>query len=106
MNPGELREPVAFYSLIKTEDGAGGSTATETLVFKTLARIVTNKPARDIENGQLRLITTRTVTIRYAKNRMPEIDMLMKWRGDTYQIITVDEPDEMKMLITLIVSRS
>lgn len=106
MNPGELREPVAFYSLIKTKTASLATTVTKQLAFKTFAKITDDKPVRAIEGDQLRSVQTRTVVIRYAKNRTPEIDMLMKWNGHTYQVVSIGEPDTLKMYIPLTVSRS
>jgi head-tail adaptor len=106
INAGDLREKVSFYTLTRTADGAGGYTATEVLNFETLASVKPSKAARSIENGKLVYIQPYKVSIRYAASHTVTIDMLMKYRGNTYQIIEITDADVMRMLVNMVVVRS
>lgn len=106
LDPGELREVVAFHTLNRTPNGSGGSNGTWELEFKTFAKVVNEKPSRAIEAGQLVSISTRKVVVRYSSTRQVDIDMKMQWQGKDYQIVSIDDVDEIKMLVALTVTRS
>ena len=106
LNPGLLREVVAFQQLTPVPNDNGGSDPIWTLAFKTFGNVAMEKPSRAIESGQLVSVGTRKVVVRYSKSREIEIDMRMEWQGKQYQIVSIDDVDEMKLLVALTVTRS
>lgn len=106
LNPGCLREVVAFHRKLEVENGSGGYTATYPLAFKTFGNVAMEKPSRAIEAGQLVSVSTRKVIVRYSASREIEIDMRMEWQGKQYRIVSIDELDPVKLLVALTVTRS
>lgn len=106
LNPGELREIVTFQKLGRIPNDNGGSDPVWTLAFRTSAKVVNDKPARNIEAVQLVLINTRKVVIRYSVTHEVEMDMRMQWQGKDYQIVSIDEVDGTKMLVAITVTRA
>lgn len=106
INPGDLREVVTFRELNRIPNDNGGNSPVWALSFKTFAKVVNEKPARAIEAGQLVLINTRKVVVRYSSSREVDIDMKMEWQGKEYQIVSIDDVDETKLLVALTVTRS
>lgn len=105
INPGELREKVQFYSITRTPDGAGGHTAAELLFLETLASVKPMRSIRSIESARLVLMQPCEVIIRYRSTHTPEIDMLFKYRNQTYTVKEITEVDVMKSLVKLVVIR-
>lgn len=106
INPGQLREVVAFQKLTRVPNDSGGHDPVWSLAFKTFGNVAMEKPVRTIEAGQLVQITTRKVLVRYSQSREIDITMKMEWQGKQYQIVSIDDVDEMKMLVQLTVKRS
>lgn len=106
INPGQLREVVAFQKLTRVPNDSGGHDPVWSLAFKTFANVDKEKHNRNIESGQLVQISTREVLIRYSPTRKVTVDMKMVWKTREYQIVAVGDVDEPSMLIPLTVTRS
>lgn len=106
INPGKLREVVAFRTLTRVPNDNGGHDPVWNLAFKTFANVDLEKPVRAVESGQLVNISTRKVLVRYTPSREIDIAMKMEWQGKEYQIVSIDDVDEMKLLVRLTVKRS
>lgn len=106
INPGDLRDVVAFYSLTRVANNNGGSNPSWKLAFKTFAKVTNEKPNRSIESGQLVSITTRKLIVRYSANREIASDMKVQCQGVDYLIVSIDDVDTTKMLVALTVTRS
>jgi len=90
-NPGEFREKVVFYrkgELVSTGDGgfiAGKNTMVE--AFTASARVVPDRTYSNFENNRLQLVVPYKVTIRYSDSRIPQADMIVRWRGSDYRVL-------------------
>lgn len=107
INPGRLRERLDFYSLARIADGSGGfSQKRDFFEFATYGARTTLRAVKGIESGQLVHIVPYMFTIRYNRDRVPQIDWLIKYKGNDYLITSINPPDEYEHLITLNAVRS
>ena len=106
IDPGELREKLEFYSLVKTPNGSGGFLpATPVLAFSAFAKVVPMKAHYDMQNGRLSIDTPYKVTIRYASSKIPNVAQTVKYRGRDYRILEVADMDVYKRLVYLVIAR-
>lgn len=109
-NPGRFREKLIFYrrdNLIS--DGSGGYQAgVTTLVpaFTASAKIEPDKTYSSYENDRLQLTTPYRVTIRYSESRMPNIDMIARWRGEDYKVLDPVMTDPYRRYVDLRIVRA
>lgn len=104
IDPGELRDKVSFYVLSKTPNDNGGSTAVQVEYLSTWANIKPIKSRFGIEAGKPVLKQPHRVVVRYRKEQEPKIDMLMKWKGQTFTVNDITDKDTQNSLIELTVS--
>ena len=102
INPGRFREKVSFYRLNPVANSSGGSnSATETLLWECLAEVKQKSSQRVDENNQLVIVKYYKVMIRKAAGRTPEIDMMIRYKGNDYLIKDISEPDELNLIWNL-----
>lgn len=85
---GKYDQKITFVKYGTVSNGSGGYTPTETEILTTNARIDQLKQSRNIEQVQMSLPSTYRVGVMVRKGFEPVVGMVVKWRGDKYQIIT------------------
>jgi SPP1 family predicted phage head-tail adaptor len=106
MNPGQLRDTAKFYRLERVGDGAAGSTKQLVLAFTTRAKLTPMRAYVAEQNGRQVTIQPYRITIRYYKDKQPESDMQIEFRGGYYQIEEVYETDDHFRYISMKVTRA
>ncbi len=105
MNPGQLRDTARFYKLKRVSDGAAGATAQLVLSFSTKAKLTAMRAYAAEQNGRQVIIQPYRLTIRYYKDKQPEVDMQVEYRGGYYLIEEVNETDDHFRYLSMQVKR-
>lgn len=107
INAGDFREKVSFYSQTPIANSSGGSnSANEVLLWTCLAAVKQTRGVRGDENNSLIITKYYTVKIRKAKGRTPEINMMIRYKGEDFLIKDISEPDELNLIWDLIMVKS
>lgn len=105
LNPGELREKLEFYSIVRQPDGAGGFNGVPELAFVTSASVKPGKAQYSMQNDALSIDRPYDVKIRYSPARMPDLAQNVVYRGETYRIIEIRDIDAYRRYLVLTIVR-
>lgn len=105
INPEEFDQIVQFYELEKTQNESGRILAEESFYLETFAKVKPVKTQWGVDAGKLTLKQPHKVWIRYRSDKQPAIDMLMKWKGQTYMINEITPMDTQNLSVELTVSK-
>lgn len=94
MNAGKYNHKIAIYSTHVDEDSAGFQTEQKTLVLAPWAAIKTTRGMTLIRNGSDFEQAFTNFTIRYPRTVEINRDMLIEYRGKTYEIQYLNNIDE------------
>ena len=79
------------------QDDSGNYVVTSVSVLKTFAKIEQLRQSRRLEDAQLKFPSTYDVTILNREGFFPNTNMIVKWRGDTYNITSTPEIDDVRV---------
>ncbi len=94
---GDLDQRIDFFEEQSTQDASGNNVVTNVLVLSTFAKIEQLKQSRKLEDAQLKFPSTYDVTILNRAGFFPNTNMVVKWRGETYNIISTPEIDDVRV---------
>jgi SPP1 family predicted phage head-tail adaptor len=94
---GDLDQRIEFFEEQSTQDDSGNNVVTDVSVLKTFAKIEQLKQSRRLEDAQLKFPSTYDVTILNREGFFPNTNMVVKWRGDTYNITSTPEIDDVRV---------
>ena len=94
---GDLDQKIEFLEEQSTQDSSGNYVVTNVSVLKTFAKIEQLKQSRKLEDAQLKFPATYDVTILNREGFFPNTNMVVKWRGDTYNITSTPEIDDVRV---------
>ena len=94
---GDLDQKIEFFEEQSTQDDSGNNVVTNVSVLKTFAKIEQLKQSRRLEDAQLKFPSTYDVTILNREGFFPNTNMIIKWRGDTYNITSTPEIDDVRV---------
>ncbi|MCF2517129.1 head-tail adaptor protein [Dyadobacter sp. CY351] len=106
INPGQLREPITFYDLIKSPTPTGGTTAVETYYFDTFARVKPMKAYTVFLDQKLVMIQRYSVIIRYDPEYELKPDMKLTYNSKRYLISNILEVDTRKRFVNFIITKA
>ena len=89
-----LNHKIQFIKEEKQQDNTGGYEVVEVVELETWAKIEQLKVQKDIEQANAKLPRVFRVTIRERKDFYPEVDNLIKWKGEQFVIISSPQIDE------------
>ena len=93
---GDLDQRIEFFEEQSTQDDSGNYVVTNVSVLKTFAKIEQLKQSRKLEDAQLKFPATYDVTILNREGFFPNTNMVVKWRGETYNITSTPEIDDVR----------
>lgn len=105
VNPGSFRDKLVFKRLVRTPDGAGGTTASTVTAFTVFGFVQPHRAIKVVEDGKLHIITPYTVVIRTQKDAVPQPDMLVEYKGKEYRIQDIQEVDTYGRYLKLTISK-
>lgn len=88
MRLGKYDQKIDFISEGTTPDGAGGYIPAEIVVLSTWARIEQLSASKDLEQAQMGLPAVFRVGVQAREGFHPTTEHSVKWRDETYQIIS------------------
>ena len=94
---GDLDQRIEFFEEQSIQDDSGNYVVTSVSVLKTFAKIEQLKQSRKLEDAQLKFPSTYDVTILNREGFFPNTNMIVKWRGDTYNITSTPEIDDVRV---------
>lgn len=89
---GLINQRVRLATYSNEDDGAGGNTYTEAIFWETSATVIQLKANRTLESNQEKLKPVFKFEVRFRDDKVIIEDMIVKWRGKDFKIISV-EPD-------------
>jgi len=89
---GLINQRIRIVTYLNTDDGVGGVTYTETIYWETSATVLQLKASRTLESNQEKLKPVFKFEVRFRDDKVVIEDMIVKWRGEDFKIISV-EPD-------------
>ena len=92
-NAGKYNRRISIYQVTNDKDAAGFPADVETLVFSPYAEVKTTKGFTLIMNNTDYEKALTRFTIRYPKTAIT-YDMIIKYRGKTYNIQYINNVDE------------
>jgi SPP1 family predicted phage head-tail adaptor len=93
---GDLDQRIEVLEEQSTQDDSGNNVVTNVLVLSTFAKIEQLRQSRKLEDAQLKFPSTYDVTILNRAGFFPNTNMVVKWRGDTYNITSTPEIDDVR----------
>ena len=93
---GDLDQRIDFFEEQSIQDDSGNYVVTSVSVLRTFAKIEQLKQSRRLEDAQLKFPSTYNVTILNRDGFFPNTNMVVKWRGDTYNITSTPEIDDVR----------
>ena len=93
---GDLDQRIEFFEEQSIQDDSGNYVVTSVSVLKTFAKIEQLRQGRRLEDAQLKFPSTYNVTILNREGFFPNTNMVVKWRGDTYNITSTPEIDDVR----------
>ena len=94
---GDLDQRIEFFEEQSIQDDSGNYVVTSVSVLKTFAKIEQLRQSRKLEDAQLKFPSTYDVTILNREGFFPNTNMIIKWRGDTYNITSTPEIDDVRV---------
>ena len=94
---GDLDQKIEFLEEQSIQDDSGNYIVTSVSVLKTFAKIEQLKQSRKLEDAQLKFPSTYDVTILNREGFFPNTNMVVKWRGETYNITSTPEIDDVRV---------
>ena len=94
---GDLDQRIEFFEEQSIQDDSGNYVVTDVSVLRTFAKIEQLKQSRRLEDAQLKFPSTYDVTILNREGFFPNTNMIIKWRGDTYNITSTPEIDDVRV---------
>jgi SPP1 family predicted phage head-tail adaptor len=94
---GDLDQKIEFFEEQSTQDDSGNYIVTSVSVLKTFAKIEQLKQSRKLEDAQLKFPATYNVTILNRAGFFPNTNMVVKWRGEIYNITSTPEIDDVRV---------
>lgn len=88
MKLGKYDQKISFVTEGTTPDTYGGYEPTEATVLSTFARIEQLRTSTNIEQAQLEMPAVYKVGVQVRSGFTPEAKHLIKWRGETYKILS------------------
>jgi head-tail adaptor len=89
-NPGSLREQITISRATVTDDGMGGETTANSVIFSGFASVIAKASKDGIVSGRDVEVRTHEVTIRLEIE--PKQDDLITWRSQSLRVKAV-RPD-------------
>lgn len=89
---GFQNQRVRLATYLNEDDGAGGNIYTEVIFWETSANVIQLKANRALESNQEKLKPVFKFEVRLRDDKVIIEDMICKWRGKDFKIISV-EPD-------------
>ena len=104
---GDLDQKIEFLEEQSIQDDSGNYIVTSVSVLKTFAKIEQLKQSRKLEDAQLKFPATYDVTILNRAGFLPNTNMVVKWRNNTYNITSTPEIDDVRVqkFYSFIISR-
>lgn len=104
-NPGELRTPVRFVTVTRTQDGESYYTESETVALETVAKWVNVHGSEAFSDDMVKLSEPATLTCRY--NALIQPDQLIYKGTDPvpFEIISLDNVEERGFWLEIHVKR-
>ena len=93
---GDLDQKIEVLEEQSIRDDSGNYVVTSVSVLKTFAKIEQLRQSRRLEDAQLKFPSTYDVTILNREGFFPNTNMVVKWRGDTYNITSTPEIDDVR----------
>ena len=93
---GDLDQRIEFFEEQSIQDDSGNYVVTSVSVLSTFAKIEQLRQSRRLEDAQLKFPSTYDVTILDRDGFFPNTNMIVKWRGDTYNITSTPEIDDVR----------
>ena len=94
---GDLDQRIEFFEEQSIQDDSGNYVVTDVSVLKTFAKIEQLKQSRKLEDAQLKFPSTYDVTILNREGFFPSVNMVIKWRNDTYNVTSTPEIDDVRV---------
>ena len=94
INAGKYNRKIGIYRVTRTKDSQGFPIVTETLVLAPYASVKTTKGFTLIKNNTDFEKAFTNFTIRYPQTTAVDRDMIVKYRGKTYEIQYLNNVDE------------
>ena len=94
---GDLDQRIEFFEEQSIQDDSGNYVVTSVSVLKTFAKIEQLRQSRKLEDALLKFPSTYNVTILNREGFFPNTNMIIKWRGDTYNITSTPEIDDVRV---------
>ena len=94
---GDLDQRIEVLEEQSIQVDSGNYVVTSVSVLKTFAKIEQLKQSRRLEDAQLKFPSTYNVTILNRDGFFPNTNMIIKWRGDTYNITSTPEIDDVRV---------
>ena len=94
---GDLDQRIEFFEEQSIQDDSGNYVVTDVSVLKTFAKIEQLKQSRRLEEAQLKFPSTYDVTILNREGFFPSTNMIVKWRGEIYNITSTPEIDDVRV---------
>ncbi len=92
MNIGKLDRKIELYTFTETSNGEGGFSLSETLFKSMWAKVVNASPAgKEYTNDRKQGVDTMVFTVRYGYAVDLLDTMLLKYNGETYTILSIQE---------------
>lgn len=101
---GLINQRVRLATYSNEDDGSGGNTYIEVIFWETSATVIQLKANRALESNQEKLKPVFKFEVRFRDDKVIIEDMIVKWRGKDFKIISV-EPDfvfKQKIIFTAI----
>lgn len=97
LRAGRYDQKISFVKFGTQPNGSGGYTPAEDVVKSTWSRIEQLNQSRNIEQVQMGLPSTYRVGVQIRKGFEPSIDMVVRWKGKDFQIITSPVVSDVRM---------
>lgn len=94
---GRYDQKIEFVTFGQISDGAGGFNPIEKSELKTWASVEQLRRNKDIQEAQIKLPNTYRVRVQVREGFYPKIEMVVKWRGNNYQMLSAPEVDDVRM---------
>lgn len=105
LNFSDLRDELEFWTTTPTPNDNGGFTTTNALSFKILAK-VQPKGSNKLQSGATTIFEDLAyVWIRKEDGYVPNEQMLVKYQGGTYRIISIENVQNRNKVLKIIIAK-
>lgn len=94
VNPGELNKRIEFYAKSATTDGDGFYSDTETLYYSCFAKFSRTSGTEMMKAGADMSEVNARFLIRYPKTKTIIESLVLKYNGNTYEIVFVNDYED------------